>query len=100
MTKRRSGPWQRSFRLQQAGRDGKTLLYFAVDESLGGPQLVKAVEIPALVRRGSNYTNGEIASFALAVSVSGESGVARALDAVGNPTHAAEGRADIFGIGN
>ncbi len=85
--------------LNAAGREGKTLLYFAVDEALVRPELCTAVETLLSAGANPNYTNGEPASFALARAVSGEVRLLRTmLDAGGNPNALdPEGKPIIFG---
>lgn len=51
--------------LQAAGREGKTLLYFAVQEASQRPQLVKAVATLLWCGADPNYNNGEHYSFAM-----------------------------------
>ena len=72
--------------LQAPGRDGATLLNFAVRQSWRRPESVEAIK--ALLSLGSdpNYTNGNRDSFALANAVHSSAPVLRAmLDAGGNP---------------
>lgn len=72
--------------LNAAGRDGMTLLFFAVNEALERPELVSAVETLLSLGADANYHNDSANSFALAQSVSGEVRLLRAmLDAGGNP---------------
>ena len=72
--------------LNAAGRDGMTLLFFAVNESLERPELASAVETLLAVGVNPNYHNDSANSFALAQSVSADIGVLRAmLDAGGDP---------------
>jgi hypothetical protein len=75
--------------LQVAGRDGTTLLYFAVTESLQRPELVESVKTLLSLGADPNYTNGQPFSFAMASAVHGSAPVLRAmLEAGGNPnTH-------------
>src|SRR5256885_1014381 len=72
--------------LRAAGRDGETLLYFAVDHAAGRPAFVKAVETLLSLGADPNYNNGNINSFALWRAVDAEAPLLRAmLDAGGNP---------------
>ncbi|PYI91514.1 MAG: hypothetical protein DMF03_03245 [Verrucomicrobia bacterium] len=72
--------------LNTPGRDGMTLLCFAVNEALERPELTTAVETLLSVGANPNYNNGSANSFALAQSVSGEVRLLRAmLDAGGDP---------------
>lgn len=84
--------------LQASGRDGKTLLYFAVDVSLTRPQLADAVQ--ALLEAGAdpNFTNEHAESYALARASKGPVRLLRMmLDAGGNPNgHDASGNPIIL----
>src|SRR2546423_2904408 len=73
--------------LQAAGQEGKTLLYFAVDEALERPQLVQAVATLLSCGANPNYNNGQLNSFALLrASNDGTVSLLRTLlDAGGNP---------------
>jgi hypothetical protein len=72
--------------LNAAGRDGMTLLFFAVNESLERPELASAVETLLALGVNPNYHNDSANSYALAQSVSADIGVLRAmLDAGGDP---------------
>src|SRR4051794_8018744 len=73
--------------LNAAGDEGKTLLYFAVDEALEKPQMVKAVQTLLSLGADPNYNNGQLNSFALWRAVAGgRVDLLRAmLDAGGNP---------------
>ncbi|MGB9474792.1 MAG: hypothetical protein WCE87_06945 [Candidatus Udaeobacter sp.] len=72
--------------LQTPGRDGTTLLYFAVTQSWQRPELVEAVTTLLSLGANPNYTNGKRDSFAMANAVHGSVPVLRAmLDAGGNP---------------
>lgn len=72
--------------LQAAGRDGKTLLYFAVDETLERTQLADAVETLLSLGANPNFANEHEASFAMAHSIYGPVRLLRImLDAGGNP---------------
>jgi len=72
--------------LQAAGGDGKTLLYFAVDQAMERPAFLRAVETSLSLGADPNYNNGQINSFALWRAVYGEARLLRAmLDAGGNP---------------
>lgn len=71
--------------LQASGRDGMTLLYFAVNEALERPELTRAVEILLSLGAQPNFTNGDPHSFAMARSVHGPVRLLRAmLEAGGN----------------
>jgi len=86
--------------LQAAGQDGKTLLYFAVDEALQRPELVRAVEVLLSLGADPNYNNGQLASFAMWRGSNGEVRLLRALlDAGGNPNASDfRGTPIIFGL--
>jgi hypothetical protein len=72
--------------LQAAGRDGATLLYFAVTQSWQRPELVEAVKTLLSLGADPNYTNGHRESLALANAVHSSAPVLRAmLEAGGNP---------------
>ncbi len=72
--------------LQAAGRDGTTLLCFAVRQSWQHRQLVEAVKTLLSLGADPNYTNGHRESFALANAVHSSAPVLRAmLEAGGNP---------------
>jgi hypothetical protein len=72
--------------LQAPGRDGKTLLCFAVRESWQRPELVESVKTLLSLGADPNYTNGHRESFALANAVHSSAPVLRAmLEAGGNP---------------
>src|SRR5256885_2240353 len=72
--------------LQAAGRDGTTLLYFAVTQSWQQPESVESVRTLLSLGADPNYTNGHRDSFAMFYSVHGPADVLRAmLDAGGNP---------------
>ncbi|MFL6540149.1 MAG: hypothetical protein ACJ8HU_05260 [Chthoniobacterales bacterium] len=73
--------------LNAAGEEGKTLLYFAVDEALEKPEMVKAVQTLLSLGADPNYNNGQLNSFALWRAVAGSRvDLLRAmLDAGGNP---------------
>ena len=85
--------------LQAAGRDGKTLLFFAVDEAMERPQLATAVETLLSLGANPNYNNGNLFSFALAHAVSGEVRLLRImLDAGGDPNGTdSKGQPIVFG---
>jgi hypothetical protein len=72
--------------LQTAGRDGTTLLYFAVTQSWQRPELAEAVRTLLSLGADPNYTNGKRNSFAMANAVHASAPVLRAmLEAGGNP---------------
>ena len=72
--------------LQTPGRDGTTLLYFAVTQSWQRPELAEAVRTLLSLGADPNYTNGKRNSFAMANSVHASASVLRAmLEAGGNP---------------
>src|SRR4029077_18313707 len=72
--------------LQAPGRDGTTLLYFAVTQSWQRPELTEAVRTLLSLGADPNYTNGKRDSFAMANAVHASAPVLRAmLDAGGNP---------------
>jgi ankyrin repeat protein len=72
--------------LQTPGRDGTTLLYFAVTQSWQRPELARAVRTLLSLGADPNYTNGKRNSFAMANSVHASASVLRAmLEAGGNP---------------
>jgi Ankyrin repeat len=72
--------------LQAPGRDGTTLLYFAVTQSWQRPELAEAVRTLLSLGADPNYTNGKRNSFAMASAVHGSAPVLRAmLEAGGNP---------------
>jgi len=72
--------------LQAPGRDGTTLLYFAVTQSWQRPELAEAVKTLLSIGADPNYTNGKRDSFAMANAVHGSAPVLRAmLEAGGNP---------------
>src|SRR5437868_1544160 len=72
--------------LNAPGREGMTLLCFAVNEALDRPELVTAVQTLLSIGANPNYNNGSANSFALAQSVSGDVRLLRAmLDAGGDP---------------
>ena len=72
--------------LQAPGRDGATLLYFAVTQSWQRPELVEAVRTLLSLGADPNYTNGKRNSFAMANAVHASAPVLRAmLEAGGNP---------------
>ena len=72
--------------LQTPGRDGTTLLYFAVTESWQRPELAEAVRTLLSLGADPNYTNGKRNSFAMANAVHASAPVLRAmLEAGGNP---------------
>jgi len=72
--------------LQKPGRDGTTLLYFAVTQSWQRPELAGAVRTLLSLGADPNYTNGKRDSFAMANAVHASAPVLRAmLEAGGNP---------------
>ena len=72
--------------LQAPGRDGTTLLAWAVRETWQRPELVEAVRTLLSLGADPNYTNGHRDSFALANAVHGPAAGLRAmLAAGGNP---------------
>src|SRR3989449_1499075 len=72
--------------LQAPGRDGATLLYFAVTQSWQRPELAEAVRTLLSLGADPNYTNGKRDSFAMANAVHASAPVLRAmLEAGGNP---------------
>jgi hypothetical protein len=72
--------------LQVPGRDGTTLLYFAVTQSWQRPELVEAIRTLLSLGADPNYTNGKRNSFAMANAVHASEPVLREmLEAGGNP---------------
>src|SRR5438874_4606153 len=72
--------------LQAPGRDGTTLLYFAVTQSWQRPELVEAVKTLLSLGADPNYTNGHRNSFAMANAVHGSALLLRyMLEAGGDP---------------
>src|SRR5436305_5901704 len=72
--------------LQAPGRDGTTLLYFAVTQSWQRPELVESVKTLLSLGADPNYTNGHRDSFALANAVHGSARLLRyMLEAGGDP---------------
>src|SRR6266567_3660877 len=72
--------------LQAPGRDGTTLLYFAVTQSWQRPELVEAVKTSLSLGADPNYTNGHGNPFALANAVHGSALLLRyMLEAGGDP---------------
>jgi ankyrin repeat protein len=72
--------------LQAPGRDGATLLDFAVTQSSQRPELVEAIRTLLSLGVDPNYTNGSRNSFAMANAVHGSAPVLRAmLEAGGHP---------------
>jgi len=72
--------------LQAPGRDGTTLLYFAVTQSWQRQELAEAVRTLLSLGADPNYTNGKRNSFAMANAVHASGPVLRAmLEAGGNP---------------
>jgi ankyrin repeat protein len=72
--------------LQAPGRDGRTLLNFAVRQSWQRPESVDAVRTLLSLGADPNYTNGHSESLALANAVHSSAAVLRSmLEAGGNP---------------
>jgi hypothetical protein len=72
--------------LQAPGRDGATLLNFAVTQSWRRPELAEAVRTLLSLGADPSYTNGKPNSFAMANAVHSSEPVLRAmLEAGGNP---------------
>jgi len=72
--------------LQAPGRNGTTLLYFALTQSWQRPESVEAVRTLLSLGADPNYTNGHRSSYAMANAVHASAPVLRAmLDAGGNP---------------
>jgi hypothetical protein len=72
--------------LQAPGRDGATLLYFAVTESWQRPELVESVKTLLSLGADPNFTNGHRDSFAMANAVHGSARLLQSmLEAGGNP---------------
>jgi hypothetical protein len=72
--------------LQAAGRDGTTLLCWAVRETWQRPQLVEAVRTLLSLGANPNFTNGHRESFAMANAVHGSARLLQSmLDAGGDP---------------
>ena len=72
--------------LQAPGRDGATLLDFAVTQSWQRPELAEAVRTLLSLGADPNYTNGKQNSFAMAHAVHASAPILRAmLEAGGNP---------------
>jgi len=72
--------------LQAPGKDGATLLNFAVRQSWRRPELIAAIKTLLSLGADPSYTNGNRDSFALANAVHASAPVLRAmLDAGGNP---------------
>jgi hypothetical protein len=65
--------------LQTPGRDGTTLLYFAVTQSWQRPELAEAVRTLLSLGADPNYTNGKRDSFAMANAVHASAPVLRAM---------------------
>ena len=77
--------------LQAPGRDGTTLLAWAVRETWQRPELVEAVRTLLSLGADPNYTNGHRESFALANAMHGPAAGLRAmLDAGGDPNARSE----------
>src|SRR5258708_6331412 len=73
--------------LQAPGRDGATLLYFAVTQSWQRPELVEAVKTLLSLGADPNYTNGKQNSFAMANAVHASEPVLRAMLEAGGKPH-------------
>jgi len=72
--------------LQTPGRDGTTLLYFAVTQSWQRPELGESVKALLSLGADPNYTNGQRDSLAMFNAVHASADVLRAmLEAGGNP---------------
>ena len=72
--------------LQAAGRDGTTLLCWAVRETWQRPQLVESVRTLLALGADPNFTNGHRDSFAMGNAVHGSARLLQSmLDAGGNP---------------
>jgi hypothetical protein len=72
--------------LQAAGRDGTTLLCWAVRETWQRPQLVESVKTLLSLGADPNFTNGHRDSFAMGNAVHGSVRLLQSmLDAAGNP---------------
>ena len=72
--------------LQTPGRDGATLLCWAIRETWQRPELVEAVRTLLSLGANPNHTNGQRLSFAMAEAVHGPvAGLAAMLDAGGDP---------------
>jgi hypothetical protein len=72
--------------LQSPGRDGTTLLCWAVRETWQRPQLVESVKTLLSLGADPNYTNGHRESFAMGNAVHGSASLLRStLDAGGDP---------------
>src|SRR6184192_1460283 len=72
--------------LQTPGRDGTTLLYFAMTQSWRRSELAESVRTLLSLGADPNYMNGKRDSFAMANAVHASAPVLRAmLEAVGNP---------------
>src|SRR5438477_4944411 len=72
--------------LQAPGRDGTTLLYFAVTQSWQRPELVESVRTLLSLGADPNYTNGHKISFALASAVHGSALLLRYMLEAGGDT--------------
>jgi hypothetical protein len=86
--------------LQAPNKDGKTLLYFAVDEAIERPELVKVVQTLLSLGSDPNYTNEHYESYALAQSTHGPLALLKAmLDAGGDPNAKdSQGKPIVFGL--
>jgi len=72
--------------LQEPGRDGTTLLNFAVRQSWRRPELVESIRTLLSLGADPNYTNGKRESFAMSNAVHASAAVLRAmLEAGGDP---------------
>src|SRR5438046_9178764 len=73
--------------LQTPGRDGTTLLYFAMTQSWRRPELAEAVRTLLSLGADPNYTNGKRDSFAMANAVHASAPVLRAMLEAGGERH-------------
>jgi hypothetical protein len=83
--------------LQAPGRDGRTLLHFAVSQTYHHDERVEAVKTLLLLGADPNYNNGRPDSFALVEAAEGSALVLAAmLDAGGDPNGRDEDRVPII----
>src|SRR5438045_8265253 len=73
--------------LQTPGRDGTTLLYFAMTQSWRRPELAEAVRTLLSLGADPNYTNGKRDSFAMANAAQASAPVLRPKPEAGGQTH-------------